>query len=416
LKKLISRIYILIFVINIFKGVIAIVSSSLVDYLTLILTLLLYFLIFRKSKRISFKSLGFLLFIFTLFSFYISLYSSGFLISTIVEWYTDIRFIPLMILPIILNTNFNYDKFNNILYKGAVLLSLIIIFQFLLYKLGIQIDIAQKEVLDSDELGTKLIKGKIGAQSGIFSRTVEASYFILLVFLNSLLYKKHKLYEIIIFAIALFLTFKRVPFLIFSASVFFYVIRSKKLKIFLSFIIVVTLGLLLKFVDHDAGVNAKQNEVSPVSLLTEVFSAHYWEKSSNGSRLFIINTFIQNINFGDVLIGRGVNALNDIGDYVDEIGVESLSEKISVVRDVEFVSISLKYGVLFCVLFTLFLRQKIFKYYSVKFLKFHKFYFFMVIVSLLTIRFFNIGIVSLLFWYFLGFRHVENEKAKILYN
>jgi hypothetical protein len=198
--------------------------------------------------------------------------------------------------------------------------------------------------------------------------------------------------------------------------VFFYVIRSKKLKIFLSFIIVVTLGLLLKFVDHDAGVNAKQNEVSPVSLLTEVFSAHYWEKSSNGSRLFIINTFIQNINFGDVLIGRGVNALNDIGDYADEIGVESLSAKISVVRDVELVSISLKYGLLFCVLYILFLRQKIFKYYSIKSLKFHKFYFFMVIVSLLTIRFFNIGIVSLLFWYYLGFRHVENEKAKILYN
>ena len=415
MKKLIYYIYVLIFIINIFNGVIARVSSSFVDYLTLILTLLLYFFILLKSKKISFKSLGFLLFIFTLFSFYISFYSSGFSISTIVEWYTDIRFIPLIILPILLNTNFNYDKFNDILYKAAVLFSLIIIFQFLLYKIGIQIDIAQKEVLDSITEEGKLIQGKIGAQSGIFSRTVEASYFILLVFLNSLFYKKHKTHEILILWIALFLTYKRLPFLIFSTAVLLYAIRSKSSKIFLLTIIVVTLGLS-NFGDQDINGSSKRNEFSPIALLAEIFSPDYWEKSSNGSRLFIINTFTQNINVGDVLIGRGVNVLNDFGDYVDQIGVESLSAKISVVRDVELVSISLKYGLLFCVLYILFLRQKIFKYYSIKSLKFHKFYFFMVIISLLTIRFFNIGIVSLLFWYYLGFRHVENEKAKILYN
>lgn len=416
MKKLIPYIYVLIFLINIFNGIIAIFSSILVDYLNLFLTLLLYFFVFRKSNRLELKSLGFFFFIFTLFSFFISFYSSGFSTSTIAEWYTDIRFIPLIILPVLLNTNFNYDKFNVILYKGALFLSLIIIFQFLLYKLGIQIDIAQKEGFDFVTGEGKLIKGKIGSQTGIFSQAVEASYFILLIFLNSLFYKKYKTYEILILGIAMFLTYKRLPFLIFSTAVLFYVIRSKSSKIFLSFIIVVTLGLLLNFGDQDIDGSAKRNEFSPIALLTEIFSPDYWEKSSNGSRLFIINTFIQNINFGDVLIGRGVNALNDIGDYADEIGVESLSAKISVVRDVELVSISLKYGLLFCVLYILFLRQKIFKYYSIKSLKFHKFYFFMVIVSLLTIRFFNIGIVSLLFWYYLGFRHVENEKAKILYN
>jgi hypothetical protein len=286
----------------------------------------------------------------------------------------------------------------------------------LLYQVGIQIDIAQKEVLDPVTGEGRLILGKIGSQTGIFSRSVEASYFILLVFLNSLFYKKYKPYEIIILGIALFLTYKRLSFLIFSCAVLFYVIRSKSSKIFISFIIVVTLGLLLTSDDQGLEGSAKRNEFSPIALLTDIFSSNYWEKSSNGSRLFIINTFIQNINIGDVLIGRGVNTLNDFEDYVDEIGVESLSEKISVVRDVELVSISIKYGLLFCVIVILFLRQKIIKYYSIKFLKFHKFYFFMVIISLLTIRFFNIAIVSLLFWYYLGFRHVENEKTKILYS
>lgn len=416
MKRLISYIYVLIFVINIFNGVIARISNSVVDYLTLILTLLLYFFILLKSKRISFKSLGFCLFIFTLFLFFISFYSSGFSISTIVEWYTDIRFIPLIILPILLNTNFNYYKFNDILYKAAVIFSLIIIFQFLLYKIGIQIDIAQKEVFDAVKEDVKLIRGKIGSQSGIFSRTVEASYFILLVFLNSLFYKKYKTFEILILGLGLLLTYKRLPFLIFSMAVLLYVIRSKILKIFLSTTIVVTLGLFLNFSNHEIKGSSKKNEFNPIALLTEIISPDYWEKSSKGSRLFIINTFIQNINVTDVLIGKGVNVLNDFGDYVDQIGDESLSAKISVVRDVELVSISLKYGLLFCVLYILFLRQKIFKYYTIKSLKFHNFYFFFVIGSLLTIRFFNIGIVSLLFWYYLGFRHVENEKAKVLYN
>ena len=414
MKKLISYIYFLIFAINIFNGIIARFSSTLVDYLNLFLTLLLYFFVFRKLNRLNLNSLGFFFFIFAFLSFIISFYSSGFSTSTIVEWYTDIRFIPLIILPVLLNTNFNYDKFNIILNRGAILLSLIIIFQFLLYQFGIQIDIAQKEVLDSVTGEGRLILGKIGSQTGIFSRTVEASYFILLVFLNSLFYKKYKPYEIIILGIALFLTYKRLPFLIFSCAVLFYVIKSKSSKIFISFIIVVTLGLLLNSDDQGLEGSAKRNEFSPIALLTDVFSSNYWEKSSNGSRLFIINTFIQNINIGDVLIGRGVNTLNDFEDYVDEIGVESLSEKISVVRDVELVSISIKYGLLFCVLYILFLRQKIIKYYSIKFLKFHKFYFFMVIISLVTIRFFNIAIVSLLFWYYLGFRYVKNEKTKIL--
>ena len=414
MKKLISYIYFLIFAINIFNGIIARFSSTLVNYLNLFLTLVLYFFVFRKLNRVNLKSLGSFLFIFHFLSFFISFYSSGFLTSTIVEWYTDIRFIPLIILPVVLNTNFNYDKFNIILNRGAILLSLIIILQFLLYQVGIQIDIAQKEVLDPVTGEVRLILGKIGSQTGIFSRTVEASYFILLVFLNSLFYKKYKPYEIIILGIALFLTYKRLPFLIFSCAVLFYVIKSKSSKIFISFIIVVTLGLSLNSDDQGSEGSAKKNELSPIALLTDIFSSNYWEKSSNGSRLFIINTFIQNINIGDLLIGRGVNTLNDFEDYVDEIGVESLSEKISVVRDVELVSISIKYGLLFCVLVILSLRRKIIKYYSIKFLKFHKFYFFMVIISLVTIRFFNIAIVSLLFWYYLGFRHVENEKTKIL--
>lgn len=414
MKKLISYIYFLIFAINIFNGIIARFSSTLVDYLNLFLTLLLYFFVFRKLNRLKLKSLGSFLFIFHFLLFFISFYSSGFLTSTIVEWYTDIRFMPLIILPVLLNTNFNYDKFNIILNRGTILLSLIIILQFLLYQIGIQIDIAQKEVLDSVTGEGRLILGKIGSQAGIFSHSVEASYFILLVFLNSLFYKKYKPYEIIILGIALFLTYKRIPFLIFSCAVLFYIIKSKSSKIFISFIIVVTLGLLLNSDNQGLEGSAKRNEFSPIALLTEIFSSNYWDKSSNGSRLFIINTFIQNINIEDLLIGRGVNTLNDFEDYVDEIGVESLSEKISVVRDVELVSISIKYGLLFCVLVILFLRRKIIKYYSIKFLKFHKFYFFMVIISLLTIRFFNIAIVSLLFWYYLGFRHVENEKTKIL--
>ena len=403
-----SHVFYILFSLTIFKGVIDNISTTIVDYFVFFLSLILYFLIFKNLTIRRLNNLGSKLFIFTLLSLIFSLFISESYPQIITEWYTDIRFLPLFILPIMLNkTNFNYEKFNKYLYKIALIHSLFIIAQFIFYKFGFQIDIAQKEIIDSLSGEIKLIEGKIGSQTGIFSRTVEASYFILLVFLNTLFNKKYKTHELLILGLGIFLTFKRLPFLIFSASVFIFVLRNIKIKVFFSIII---LASILIYDGQEVDGSAKRTEFDPISLLKDVFSPSYWEKSSNTSRLLILGTFADNVVFKDVLIGRGLNILNDIDEYADDIDAEFISQKISIIRDVEVISISLKYGLIFCLIYIIYLRNKIYKYYNLKNFKFYRFYFFMVFVSLFTIRFFNVGIISLLFWYYLGFRHIENEK------